>query len=111
MQSYTILTWHNNWRGDEVDQIALMAMFLVRALISVSSLDDLFIDLLALGIERPPVPNVHNNGEELPTTAVFVANWHEEEVLARMVEGNLARIPWPQVKFYLGVYPNDIGTR
>jgi len=41
---------------------------------------------------------------------VFVANWHEEDVLARMVEGNLARIAIPSVRLYLGVYPNDTGT-
>ena len=28
-----------------------------------------------------------------------------------MVEGNLARIPIPSVRLYLGVYPNDTGTR
>ena len=28
-----------------------------------------------------------------------------------MVEGNLSRIPIPSVNLYLGVYPNDTGTR
>jgi adsorption protein B len=32
-------------------------------------------------------------------------------VLERMVEGNHSRIPIPSVKIYLGVYPNDTGTR
>jgi adsorption protein B len=31
---------------------------------------------------------------------VFVANWHEADVLGKMVEGNLARIPIDNVKFY-----------
>jgi Glycosyltransferase like family 2/HlyD family secretion protein len=47
-------------------------------------------------------------GEDaIPATAVFVANWHEEEVLRKMVEGNLACIQLAQVSFVLGVYPND----
>ena len=46
----------------------------------------------------------------IPPTAVFVANWQEEDVLGKMVEGNLARIRIPQVSLYLGVYPNDTGT-
>src|SRR5262249_44130976 len=33
-----------------------------------------------------------------------------ENVLAQMVEGNLARIPMPEVMLTLGVYPNDTGT-
>jgi hypothetical protein len=31
---------------------------------------------------------------------VFVANWHEADVIGKMVEGNLARIPIDNVKFY-----------
>src|SRR6266480_74683 len=34
----------------------------------------------------------------------------EEDVLGKMVEGNLARIRVPEVSFFLGVYPNDAGT-
>jgi len=46
----------------------------------------------------------------IPKTAVFVANWHEEDVLGKMVEGNLARIQAPEVSIFVGVYPNDTGT-
>ena len=48
--------------------------------------------------------------DTIPKTAVFVANWQEEDVLGKMVEGNLARIQSPEVSFFLGVYPNDTGT-
>jgi adsorption protein B len=88
----------------------LILLFLVSLLISVSSLDDAFIDLLAMGIVRHRASGLSNREASIPSTAVFVANWHEEDVLGKMVEGNLARIQIPEVSLYLGVYPNDAGT-
>ena len=90
--------------------ILLILLFVVSLLISISSIDDAFIDIVAMGIERDRVPDLDDNAFVIPPTAVFVANWHEEEVLGKMVEGNLARIQIPQVSLYLGVYPNDTGT-
>lgn len=88
----------------------LMLLFVVSVLISVSSLDDAFIDLVAMGIVRHQASRLRGAEASIPPTAVFVANWHEEDVLGRMVEGNLARIQAAEVSFYLGVYPNDDGT-
>jgi bacteriophage N4 adsorption protein B len=90
--------------------LLIIALFLVSVLTTVSSLDDAFIDLLAIGITRYRPPRLNEQAGRLPTTAVFVANWHEEDVLGKMVEGNLARIRIPEVSFFLGVYPNDTGT-
>jgi len=95
-----------------MDESTLLALMLgISLLISISSLDDAFIDLLAFGITRRPFARSLAAQHEIPTTAVFVANWHEADVLGPMVEGNLARIAIPQVKLYLGVYPNDTETR
>jgi adsorption protein B len=94
-----------------MDDIILIAMLCVSVLINLSSLDDAFIDVLAFGIVRYSFPRRLAAPSGIPCTAVFVANWQEEDVLGRMVEGNLARIPMPQVKLCLGVYPNDTGTR
>ena len=88
----------------------LILLFAVSVLISVSSLDDAFIDLVAIGIVRHRASGLSTREASIPSTAVFVANWHEEDVLGKMVEGNLARIQIPQVSLYLGVYPNDTGT-
>lgn len=88
----------------------LILLFVVSVLISVSSLDDAFIDFVSLGIVRRPPPRLDEGTTEIPPTAVFVANWHEEQVLGKMVEGNLARIQIPQVSLHLGVYPNDTGS-
>src|SRR5438270_7607622 len=88
-----------------------IAMLCTSALINPSSFDDALIDLLAFGIARASLAPRRAVLAEVPTVGVFVANWHEEDVLARMVEGNLARIAVPTVRLYLGVYPNDTGTR
>ena len=93
----------------EVDAVLFGLMFFVSIMINISSIDDAFIDVLAFGIMRHGLPG-QGQEVEIPWTAVFVANWHEEDVLGKMVEGNLARIPYTSVMFYLGVYPNDTGT-
>src|SRR4029077_20252605 len=94
-----------------MDSDILIAMLCLSVLINISSLDDFFIYLLACGSVRQSFRRYPVARSAIPCIAVFVANWHEEAVLGRMVEGNLARIPIPQVKLYLGVYPNDTGTR
>ena len=88
----------------------IILLFIVSILVTVSSLDDAFIDLLALGIVRFRLPGLVERAHTIPTTAVFVANWHEEHVLGKMVEGNLARIQAREVSIFLGVYPNNTGT-
>jgi hypothetical protein len=90
-------------------ELMIALMLVVSVLISASSLDDAFVDLLACGIFRSRF--LSDEQVKVPTTGIFVANWQEEEVLAAMVEGNLARITNQSVKLFLGVYPNDVGTR
>ncbi|RYD46948.1 MAG: glycosyl transferase family protein, partial [Verrucomicrobiaceae bacterium] len=92
-----------------MNDILLLLMLLTSLLINLSSIDDSLIDLVAFGIVRAGLPGISGD-IEVPRIAVFVANWQEEEVLGKMVEGNLARIPYPSVSLYLGVYPNDEGT-
>ena len=41
----------------------------------------------------------------------MVANWHEEEVLEQMVEGNNKGIQYENHHFFLGIYPNDTTTK
>ena len=95
--------------------IAMHDLFLVGVLtlsllVSASSLDDAFIDVLALSIGHDPYRGNGSGVGPVPRTAVFIANWDEENVIGRMVEGNLSRIDDPDVVLYLGVYPNDTGT-
>ncbi len=93
-----------------LNDFLLTVMFGVSVAISVSSIDDALIDLLALGIVRFRLPRKAKQLRSLPKIAVFVANWHEEDVIDKMVDGNLARIQQSEVSLVLGVYPNDTGT-
>jgi adsorption protein B len=88
----------------------VLLMFVVAVLICLSSIDDLFIDLLALCIVRHRLPARDHDGAFLKT-AIFVANWRGHDVLEKMVEGNLAQIRETNVQLVLGVYPNDNETR
>jgi Glycosyltransferase like family 2 len=101
---------HANFRKAQVTDVLVLLLFATSFLITVSSVDDALIDILAMGIVRYRAPRLARSSDPVPATAVFVANWHEEEVLGKMVEGNLARIQIPEVSLFLGVYPNDTET-
>lgn len=94
-----------------MNEILISLFLIVSLLINLSSLDDIFIDLLAFGITHFPFRRAVVAPTSLPNIAIFVANWREEDVIGKMVEGNLARIDNHQVSLFLGVYPNDAGTR
>lgn len=94
-----------------MNDILISLFLIVSLLINLSSLDDIFIDLLSFGIVHFPFRRGAARPAVLPNIAIFVANWGEEDVLGKMVEGNLARIDIPEVSIFLGVYPNDTGTR
>jgi len=93
-----------------MEELTLFLLVGVALLVSLSSLDDMFIDMMALAISRTTSDFRTDNISLIPEIAVFIANWHEEDVLEKMVEGNLARIPYPSVTLFLGTYPNDTGT-
>src|SRR5215475_12731864 len=88
----------------------ILFTFVIAVLICLSSIDDLLIDFLALCIVRHRLA-ARSRDASSATTAIFVANWHEQDVLESMVEGNLARILDRNIKLVLGVYPNDTETR
>jgi adsorption protein B len=94
-----------------VNDLIFVAILCTSLLINLSSIEDAFVDFLAFSISRKSFTRRRSPSAEGQTVGVFVANWGEEDVLARMVEGNLARIALPTVRLYLGVYPNDTGTR
>jgi adsorption protein B len=82
----------------------------------VSGLDDLAIDLAwlyAWVAERLTVSR--RDAGRLPETptrpiAILVPLWHEHEVIARMLEHNLAALRYPSYHFFAGVYANDAST-
>src|SRR5262249_39609278 len=93
----------------------LYAVLAVGVAISISSIDDLIVDWLCFRTARKHphtlrVPPPQEGSKPRPRIGVFVANWHEADVLGRMVEGNLANITYKPFIFVLGVYPNDVDT-
>jgi adsorption protein B len=85
--------------------------------ILVSGLDDLVIDIAwACSWLRgkwkpearlfPPGPRQLESAPQR-TIAILVPLWHEHEVIARMLEHNLASIRYPDYHFFAGAYPND----
>src|SRR5215831_14070848 len=93
-----------------MNELLALLMFGVASLICLSSIDDLLIDFFAMCIVRRKLAWSDGSGPSA-SIAIFVANWHEEDILERMVEGNLGRIRESNVHIVLGVYPNDGQTR
>ncbi len=87
----------------------------------LSNLDDLFLDLawlyrwlvsdFLLGRRRVQIPT---EGElaraPQKQIAIFVPLWREHQVVAAMIEHNLAAHRYDRADFFIGVYPNDGAT-
>jgi adsorption protein B len=93
-----------------MNELLSIAMLCTSGLMNISSVDDALIDALALGITPSPLVRRRPHVPATPTMGVFIANWQEEDVLDKMVKGNLGRIASSSVRLYLGVYSNDTGT-
>lgn len=103
--------------GFEFESALAMTLLIFGVIMLVASLDDLIIDVLSAfrlrGKQLPALPAKRDEQSLLaaPSVAVFVANWHEADVLGAMVDRNLRNFTYPRVKFVLGVYPNDTETK
>ena len=91
-----------------------MWLVLLAVWILLSGLDDLFIGLVFLLARRPRVQRPSK--EELAarterTLAILVPLWHEDRVIARMLDHNLGAIRYSNYRIFAGVYPNDAATR
>lgn len=85
--------------------------------ILISGLDDLVIDAAwafswLRGVFKPEArlfPPGPRQLEAAPqrSIAILVPLWHEHEVIARMLEHNLASIRYSGYHFFVGAYPND----
>jgi adsorption protein B len=83
--------------------------------ILVSALDDLVLDVLWLlrivrrKLSRPRAAPVLAPPPERPV-AILIPCWHEAEVIASMLDHNLAALRYSQYRVFVGVYPNDPAT-
>lgn len=91
------------------------ACLMVLALwVLLSGLDDLFLQL-ALLFRRPAgLPRWPSEAQleraHPKRIAIFVPLWHEQRVIERMLDHNLAAAAYEHFDFFVGVYPNDPAT-
>lgn len=94
---------------------------LVAVGVALCALDDILIDI-AWGVRwiwrRLTVYRWHPRASaaRLPAKppapmAIFVPAWHESAVIGDMLRALLERLDYPDYRVFVGVYPNDAGTR
>lgn len=103
------------------DRSVLALLLPLAAAILLSGIDDLLIDLAWLwawmkSLFRPaaslfpPGPRQLENAPRR-LIAIFVPLWHEDAVIARMLEHNLSTIRYAEFHIFAGCYPNDSATK
>ena len=100
--------------GDWADRACVEAMLPLAIWIFISGVDDLFIAAAYFWARcsgKLPVPHgLAPAGQRELRVAIFVPLWHEESVIAGMLEHNLSAVNYRNFEFFVGVYPNDAGT-
>lgn len=88
---------------------AAAAVFVpIACYIVLSGLDDLIADFAwVFRGRRRTLPPAPARGVSI---ALFIPCWREADVIAGMLEHNLAAIAWPDYQVFVGVYPNDTPT-
>ncbi len=78
-------------------------------------LDDLFVDFFAfikntkaVKLSATDMQNMLSLPEK--KIGIMIANWHEAEIIERIVAGNIRGLKYTNYEVILGVYPNDFGT-
>ncbi|MGZ3690938.1 MAG: glycosyltransferase [Pseudobdellovibrio sp.] len=92
-----------------------MFMFGIVFVCFIMIIDDVVIDFLAIlfGIKphkMPPQEVELMNTIPEKKIVIFMANWHEDQMLEPMVSGNIKGINYKNYNFLIGVYPNDLPT-
>jgi adsorption protein B len=104
-----------------LDQAVLAVLAPLATAILLSGIDDLLIDVAWLwswlkSLFRPAAslfpPGVRQlEAAPRATIAIFVPLWHEDSVIARMLEHNLASMRYGEFHIFAGCYPNDGATQ
>ena len=94
-----------------IDRGVAACLLPVAAAILISGADDLALIAICLWTwtrhKTRPTP-AECSDEKL--IAIFVPLWHEYQVIAGMVEHNVAAIDYDNYHFFIGAYPNDEPT-
>ncbi|MEO8100687.1 MAG: glycosyl transferase family protein [Acidobacteriota bacterium] len=104
-----------------LDQGILAILGPLAAAILISGIDDLFVDaawalswlkskLRPAASLFPPGPRQLESAPRAPI-AIFLPLWQEHEVIAQMLQHNLASIRYPEYHIFAGCYPNDAATQ
>jgi len=104
-----------------IDRAMLWALAPLALAILISGLDDLAIDIawaaawMTRKVRRqaplfPPGPRQLDSAP-VHRIAVVLPLWHEHDVIARMIEHNIASIRYPDYHIFAGAYPNDAATQ
>jgi adsorption protein B len=104
-----------------IDRTVLALLVPLATAILLSGLDDLWIDVAWLwawlkSLFRPAASLFPPGPRQLESAprrliAIFVPLWHEDGVIARMLEHNLASIRYAELHIFAGCYPNDAATQ
>ena len=104
-----------------VDHLVLAILTPLALLLLISGIDDMVVDvawvLAWLRRKLWPSADLYPPGERLLDTAprqriaILVPLWKEKDVVASMLEHNLAAIRYPDYHVFCGCYPNDSGTQ
>lgn len=89
--------------------------FIILFFMCVFVIDDLFIDLVALVNRLKPTQLTADllmrmKAKREKQIAIIIANWHEANVIGKMISGNIKNVQYSHYHFFLGVYPNDTET-
>jgi bacteriophage N4 adsorption protein B len=94
-----------------LDAWVAACLFPAALAVLISGLDDLTLNVICLwawargkSLPKPSASTVEKH------IAVFVPLWHEFQVIAGMVEHNVAAIDYDNYHFFIGAYPNDEAT-
>lgn len=103
---------------NDFSQLLTIQTFVFVAFLLVAfglAIDDLFIDILSFvkrlrptAVDRDELKKWRSLSQK--NIAIVVANWHEADVIERMLRGNLSRVEYARMWFFVGVYPNDEAT-
>jgi len=96
------------------DNRLVVCLVCLAVWILLSSLDDLFIALVAIFPKGEPgcrwPTDLEAAGIPERRIAILVPLWDEQRVIGRMLERNLAAIQYTSYDFFAGAYPNDTVT-